>query len=148
MTELSQDELTVLLVAREGEPMMPIGRWEAPVRSLLARGYLRSHRHEGDPTGYFNNYITPQGKLAADKAEDDSLRAVINTSNKIATARGAVDMKVMRLTRPDGEIVLIVKEMVVSWSPDENGHTKIFLLNGFQVVQESSQQIEIQMVHD
>ena len=84
MTELTQDELTVLLVAREGEPMMPIGRWEEPVRSLLARGYLRSHRHEGDPTGYFNNYITPAGKTAADKAEDDSLRAVIKASNDVS----------------------------------------------------------------
>ena len=28
MTDLSQDELTVLLIAAKGEPMIPIGRWD------------------------------------------------------------------------------------------------------------------------
>jgi hypothetical protein len=81
MTELTQDELTVLLIAREGEPIMPIGKWEAPVKALLARGYLKSHKHDGDPTGYFNNYITKEGKAAADAAEDDGLRAVVQVNN-------------------------------------------------------------------
>ena len=36
MTDLSQDELTVLMIAATGERMMPIGRWEAPAKSLVA----------------------------------------------------------------------------------------------------------------
>ncbi len=72
MDNLSQDELTVLMIAAEGEPMMPIGRWKEPMEKLIDRGYLKPHRHAGDPTGYFNNYITPEGRAAVKADEIDT----------------------------------------------------------------------------
>lgn len=76
MSDLSADELTVLLIAAKGESMMPIGRWEAPVKSLLARGYL----HANDK---FNNFITDAGRRAVNKDEDDTIRQMIGLNNTI-----------------------------------------------------------------
>lgn len=87
MTDLSQDELTVLLIAAKGEPMIPIGRWKAPTESLVARGYLKPHPHSGDPTGHFNHYITLAGQAAAQQEDtiyDQQLGNMIGTSNAIA----------------------------------------------------------------
>ena len=72
MADLSQDELTVLMIAAQGESMMPIGRWEAPIESLVHKGYLRREDR-------FNNYITDQGRKAAEQAENANVKAVIDT---------------------------------------------------------------------
>ena len=82
MTELTQDELTVLLIASQGESMMPIGRWQAPVESLLKRGYL----HANDR---FNNVITPEGRAAAELTERSHMHAVadVNIEIQVAQAR-------------------------------------------------------------
>ena len=69
MSDLSQDELTVLLIAAKGEPMIPIGRWKQPTEQLIARGYIKPRGHPGDPTGHFNNYITPAGQAAVEASE-------------------------------------------------------------------------------
>lgn len=66
MTDLTDDETTVLLIAAKGEPMIPIGRWALPTKSLIDRGYLKPHGHPGDPTGHFNNMITAAGRQAAE----------------------------------------------------------------------------------
>ena len=87
---LTPDETTVLLIAAKGEPMMPIGRWAAPTKALVAKGLLKPHKHEGDPTGHFNNYITPAGTAAVadlDKQEDQALVDVINLSRGITHAQ-------------------------------------------------------------
>ncbi len=83
MSDLSQDELTVLLIAAKGESMIPIGRWQAPTESLLARGYLRSHPHPGDPTGHFNNRITAKGKAAVERAEHDDASDTVMVSKAV-----------------------------------------------------------------
>ena len=80
MTELTQDELTVLLIASQGESMMPIGRWQAPVESLLKRGYL----HANDR---FNNVITPEGRIAAELTQSHNERAVAGVHNEIQMAQ-------------------------------------------------------------
>ena len=74
MSDLSQDELTVLLIAAKGESMMPIGRWREPTVNLIARGYMKPRPHPGDPTGHFNNYITPEGMAVAQQNDDDTIR--------------------------------------------------------------------------
>ncbi len=61
--DLTQDELTCLAIAAEGENMLQIGRWEAPIQSLVKRGLMRS-------IDKFNNVITPRGKEAAAKIGD------------------------------------------------------------------------------
>ena len=83
---LSDDELTVLLIAAQNQPMIPIGRWEAPTKSLIEKGYLKPHGHPGDPTGHFNNYITEAGKIAAEESEkqqDDLLGQMLTLSTSI-----------------------------------------------------------------
>lgn len=90
MTPLSPDEKTVLLIAQEGEPMMPIGRWKPAVESLVAKGLLRPRSHAGDPTGYFNHHITEAGKAAvveADKEDDAALGRLIEASSRVGHAQ-------------------------------------------------------------
>lgn len=78
---LSDDEFTVLMIAAEGESMMPIGRWQAPVENLVARGYLRQ-------LDRFNNVITTEGRKAIGErnAEDES--AIRQASRQVADAQG------------------------------------------------------------
>lgn len=86
MTDLSPDEKTVLLIAHAGGPMAPIGRWKFPTESLLKKGLLKPYGHFGDPTGYFNNVITPAGHAAAveiDKEDDADLRRLIEASSVV-----------------------------------------------------------------
>ena len=64
MTQLSDDEFTVLSIAAEGAPMMPIGRWGKPVEHLVELGFL-------EQVDKFNNYITPAGKIALGEHEQD-----------------------------------------------------------------------------
>ena len=80
MPDLTQDELTVLLIAAEGQSMAPIGRWEAPTNSLVAKGYLKS-------LDKFNNVITPAGLVACNKADDDNARALITANNAVVEGR-------------------------------------------------------------
>ena len=49
----------------------------------------------------------------------------------------------MKLTRPDGQPVYIVKAMVVSWSKETDSyeHARIVLVNQFQIVKESCEKI-------
>jgi hypothetical protein len=87
MSDLSDDELTVLMIADRGEALMPIGRWEAPVRSLLECGYLHANPTPGDAIGVHNSTITDAGRQALRRQEDEPYRQVIVTSAKIARAQ-------------------------------------------------------------
>lgn len=87
MTDLSNDEKTVLLIAHAGGPMAPIGRWKEPTLSLRAKGFLKPRSHPGDPDGYFNMHITEVGKDAAvelDKEDDVALGRILELSGKAA----------------------------------------------------------------
>ena len=59
---MTNDELTVLMIVAEGESMIPIGRWEQPMRDLIARGLLQ----KWDAVNYI---ITSEG-MDALKAEE------------------------------------------------------------------------------
>lgn len=87
MVDLTPDEKTVLLIAHAGGPMAPIGRWKEPTESLAAKGFLKPHKHAGDPTGYFNMHITEAGKAAAvemDKEDDVLLGRILELSGEAA----------------------------------------------------------------
>ena len=87
---LTSDEQTVLIIAAKGEPMMPIGHWRDSAKSLIAKGLLKPHPHPGDPTGFFNLHITPQGQAAADDLErqdDAALGEMIGLSNQVGIAQ-------------------------------------------------------------
>lgn len=62
MSELTQDEHTVLLIAGKDQNMMAIGRWEKPVKDLTARGFLRML----DPVNFI---ITSAGRAALEREE-------------------------------------------------------------------------------
>lgn len=66
LVPLTNDERTVLMIAAEGQSMMPIGRWQDPVQSLTQRGLLKAE-------DTFNCVITPAGReaVAADDVETD-----------------------------------------------------------------------------
>jgi hypothetical protein len=83
---LSPDERTVLEIADRGESMMPIGRWQSPVESLVAKGFLRR-------VDKFNNYITEAGREALgveqDEADDQLLRALVKRGHATVTYQRA-----------------------------------------------------------
>ena len=86
MTDLSEDELTVLLIAARGEPMMPIGRWKVPAESLVARGLLQGTASPQDPSGMFNLRITATGKKEVERQDtvyEQQLGDVITKSRQI-----------------------------------------------------------------
>ena len=80
--DLSPDERTILEIADRGESMMPIGRWEAPVESLVAKGYLRR-------VDKFNNFITESGRVALgverEDADDALLTALVRRGHATVT---------------------------------------------------------------
>jgi hypothetical protein len=117
MTELSQDELTILMIAATGEPMMPIGRWEQPAKSLVAKGLLKPHPRAGDPTGHFNLHITPEGAAAAEQGENDSYRAVLNV--------GATIQHEQRKARKHAEQIAVQLVDLAEASSKVTGDTKV-----------------------
>jgi hypothetical protein len=87
---LTDDEATVLGIAVHGERMIPIGRWKAPVESLIAKGFLKAQPQTGDASGQFNNVITDAGRIAVnewDKQSDEKYRQILETGTKINNAR-------------------------------------------------------------
>ena len=87
MSDLSQDELTVLMIAAQGESMMAIGRWQKPIESLLQKGLMMSRGGDN-----FNCVITDTGRAAAKEAEDAPFRELLETGSKIgATQKGIRD---------------------------------------------------------
>lgn len=74
---LTSDEKTVLLIAAQGEPMMPIGRWRVSAESLVQKKYLKPTPHAGDPDGFFNLRITPAGRQAVEAAEKDDMHDLV-----------------------------------------------------------------------
>jgi hypothetical protein len=85
MSDLSDDELTVLMIASRGESMIAIGRWKQPTESLIAKGYLQSSGGDN-----FNCIITEAGRAACKEAEDAPYKEMIETGSKIGTTQKAI----------------------------------------------------------
>ena len=79
---LSDDEYSVLMIASEGVPMMPIGRWQQPVENLIARGLLQL-------LDRFNNVITPAGRKALGAREAADNEAIKAASQRVSIAQSA-----------------------------------------------------------
>lgn len=89
MTNLTDDEFTVLSIAGTGKSMIPIGRWKKPVEDLVAKGFL--YRQDQN-----NNTITNAGREALDSKENEDAHALIGASNAIASgAKRVRDMAEM-----------------------------------------------------
>src|SRR3979490_14498 len=110
MPDLTQDELTVLLIADEGGSMMPLGRWQAPVESLIVKGYL----HANDQ---FNNVITEAGRKACGKAEDDNVRSMVDANNAMVMGR-------QKATARAEELAILLAELA-TFSSGITGNDKV-----------------------
>jgi hypothetical protein len=66
---LSVDERAVLMIAAEGVPMIPIGRWEASVKALARRGLMQM-------LDAVNYVITAAGQAALEAAEREDGAAI------------------------------------------------------------------------
>ena len=78
---LSEEEFTVLMIAAQGEAMMPIGHWKRPTEHLVELGLLRKSPCAQDPDGSMNLTITPEGRKACqarDQEDQDALSAAMN----------------------------------------------------------------------
>ena len=90
MSDLSQDEFTVLLLAAEGESMIPIGRWRAPILALTERGLMQCN----DSVNYA---ITLEGRAAVaerNREDDEMLQPLLEHANKLANTRTQAQLSV------------------------------------------------------
>jgi hypothetical protein len=71
---LSDDEITILMIAAQGESMMAIAHWKAPVESLIQKGYLQSRGGDN-----FNCVITEAGRAAC--KDDATFKAMIEAGS-------------------------------------------------------------------
>jgi hypothetical protein len=72
---LSDDEFTILMIAAQGESLMAIAHWKAPVESLIQKGYLQSRGGDN-----FNCVITELGRVACqtrDQNDQDAFAASV-----------------------------------------------------------------------
>ena len=80
---LTADEFVVLMLAAEGESMIPIGRWKQPILALTERGLMQMNDEV--------NYAITQAGIAAvaERNEDDeqALRALLARNSKAVEAR-------------------------------------------------------------
>lgn len=93
---LSDDEFTCLMIASEGAPMMPIGRWKPAIEHLVELGFLRKQGHLGDPTGDFNCVITNEGRKACqarDQNDQDAFAASVKRFRQEQVIQEAPAMK-------------------------------------------------------
>jgi hypothetical protein len=67
---MTDDEMTVLLIAAQGESMIPIGRWEQPILALTERGLMQRN----DASNYG---ITEKGKRAVKQEETERDAALV-----------------------------------------------------------------------
>lgn len=78
MSDLTQDEFTILLIADGGVSMAPIGRWKASILSLTEKGLMQRL----DDVNYT---ITDEGRAARearDEEDDIAIRGALSRSQK------------------------------------------------------------------
>lgn len=78
LAPLTDDERAVLMIASQGAPMIPIGRWERPIKALARRGFMQM-------LDAMNYVITEAGRAAMNSAEQAA------QDDFTATARRAHD---------------------------------------------------------
>lgn len=83
MSEITDDEFTLLMIADNGDALAPIGRWKESVLNLASKGLL-------ERLNEVNYAITEAGRKARaerDREDDASLRHLLESNNKVANAR-------------------------------------------------------------
>lgn len=86
---ITDDEFTCLMIAARGEYMLAIGRWEVSIKSLVAKGLMRSEHIAGGP----QYTITKAGRDAITEREQEETRQLTAAgSNMVAAQRTARDL--------------------------------------------------------
>ena len=80
VTELSQEEVSVLMIAAQGETLAPIGQWKQPIETLVMRGLMKRINDA-------NYGITPEGRLAVHMREQEDDSRLLAAVNKRLTAQ-------------------------------------------------------------
>lgn len=83
MPELTEDEFTVLLLADNGESMIPIGRWKAPILSLTTKGFMRKN----DEVNYSITDAGRQARATRDAEDEDAMLGLLSGGKKAVEGR-------------------------------------------------------------
>lgn len=81
---MTDDEMTVLLIAAQGESMIPIGRWEKPLLALAERGFMKRN----DAVNYV---ITAKGREAVKQEEKERDGVLLAASRRQHNRQAASD---------------------------------------------------------
>ena len=76
MVDLTNHEFAVLLLADDGESLIPIGIWEKPIKTLEALGLLK--KNDGA-----NHVITAEGhaaRIARDDNDETEMQRILSRS--------------------------------------------------------------------
>ena len=96
---LTDDEMSVLMIADRDQYMLAIGRWELPVKSLTNKGLPRREMINGGP----QYTITEQGRVALhvqERAIDDRVtQAIVQTNNATFEARQYAEQAAQMLAK-------------------------------------------------
>ena len=96
MSDVSDDEYTVLMIMAKGQSLAAIGHWEKPLDALVERGLARR-------LDKFNNIITTEGTKALgarEQADDEALKSLVpQIATAQNTARSHVEAAAQHLCR-------------------------------------------------
>ena len=90
MVDITDDQFTCLMITAKGDSLAPIGRWKEAVLSLASHGLL-------EKLDDVNYGITPAGRAACearDKEDDEPFRQMIETHNKVVTAKQLIKREI------------------------------------------------------
>lgn len=82
---LTNDEMSVLMIAAKGEYMLAIGHWQQPVQALCRKGFMKCELIAGGP----QYTITDAGRKAMEQGDDENIRSMIEASSSAGTAQKA-----------------------------------------------------------
>ncbi len=80
---LTNDEMSVLMIAERDQYMLAIGRWAEPTKSLAVKGLLKCDMINGGP----QYTITDAGRTALQKQDAAAAQAVIDAGTHIGVAQ-------------------------------------------------------------
>ena len=104
MTDLTEDEEAVLLIAAEGSWLAPIGRWEKPIKNLALRGLF----FRKDDVNYGITDAGRQRVAQLNGPETDArLKSIIEMSNKA----GAAQAYARTFVEPASQLLLQLAEL-------------------------------------
>lgn len=103
---ITDDEFSVLMIAAQGEYMLPIGRWKPSIESLASKGLMCMQHINGGP----QYLITRAGLEAIKEREEDENRkigSIINRSGLVTQVRALAEESAQKLAQAAKDSVQI-----------------------------------------